>query len=394
MRYLAIDCGKREFAAGLFGTATEVLAKPRKFEHSEKGINEMLTYVAQRAPDTSKEDLMVGIESTAHYWINLFLHLSQRGFKIVLLNPLVVDSLKNQNVRGRKSEKEDCNKIAKAMYLNDFAPADLGDVQTRNLRNLTRFRGDLVAHMANLKRKVIGLLDQTFPEYEDFFSDTFGRSSIELLKEAGSAEEIAALDVRTLTRIVSEASRNRFGREKAKDLKEMAKSSFANGFAHETLSFEIQMLTQQIDFVEKQIKQVECKIEKLFANIPTQIRTIPGVGPVTAAVIHAEIGDIGRFKVRSGEKLLAFAGMDAKVRESGQYKGKVKMTKRGSPYLRSAIWQASTAALASENIFRTIYDKHKAMGEHHGVALSKVCNKMIKVIVSVWKNNRPFVENM
>lgn len=127
-----------------------------------------------------------------------------------------------------------------------------------------------------------------------------------------------------------------------------------------------------------------------MARLPQYITSIPGVGMPTGAAILSEIGDISRFD--SEDKLIAYAGIDATVHQSGQFQGtKMHMSMRGSPYLRLALWQAASMALQHNDELRAYYDKKIAEGKAHGTALGAVCRKLLIRIYVVLKENRPYV---
>ena len=152
-------------------------------------------------------------------------------------------------------------------------------------------------------------------------------------------------------------------------------------------------MLEQINHSEKQIKKLEKEIDKRLKKEPNTLTTIPGVGKVLAAAIKAEIGNFERFaQDKDGaEKLVALAGLDPKLRQSGKFQGKVKMSKRGSSYLRAAIRQASVSlAFGNDPMFKVIYEKQVKKGKHFEVALSHIGNKLLHVIFSLLKTGKKY----
>ena len=197
------------------------------------------------------------------------------------------------------------------------------------------------------------------------------------------------LSTRKLTSLLSKSSRGHFGEEKAKQLKSVAANSFGVSFAKDAFSFQIKQLMEQIVFLENQIKALEKEISVLLHQANTAITTIPGIGDVLGAIILSEIGDINRFDTPS--KLVAFAGLDVKVSQSGEFVGtKNKISKRGSPYLRRAIWLAATRAAFCDPILSEYYQSLKSRGKHHLTAVGGVARKLCNIIFIILKENRPY----
>jgi transposase len=236
---------------------------------------------------------------------------------------------------------------------------------------------------------VITILDRVFPEYESLFSSVFVTSSRALLQEAVSAQEFADFDLQELTVLLAKTSRRRFGVEKAMQLQEQARKSIGVGFLADAAQVELRCLLAQLDLLEEQQMQVEKAQVELMQAIPQHILTIPGIGLPTGAAILAEIGDISRFE--NEDKLVAYAGIDATVYQSGQFQGKgMHMSKRGSPYLRLALWQAASMAIQHNEELKAYYQKKRAEGKAHGTALGAVCRKLLIRVYVILKENRAY----
>ena len=197
------------------------------------------------------------------------------------------------------------------------------------------------------------------------------------------------VSTRKLTTLLNKTSRGRFSEEKAKQLKSTAADSFGINFAGDAFSFQIKQLTEQILFHEKQIDELEKKIAALLKQSGSYITTIPGIGDTLGAVILSEIGDIHRFDAPG--KLVAFAGLDVKINQSGEFSGtKNKISKRGSPYLRRAIWLAATRAAFCDPILSEYYQSLRARGKHHLTAIGAVSRKLCNIIFAILTENRPY----
>jgi hypothetical protein len=275
------------------------------------------------------------------------------------------------------------------MRFGQFSATQLSEENVMALRQLSRYRLSLVSECGDCKRKVIALLDQVFPEYDKLFSDTFGVASKELLLKCQTPEDMLSISTRKLTTLLSKASKGHFTAQKAQQLKAVAKESFGVTFAKDAFSFQIKQIIEQIIFLEKQLEALEKKLSILLHQTNTVITTIPGIGEALGAAIVGEIGDINRFDAPN--KLVAFAGLDVTVRQSGEFNGtKNRISKRGSPYLRRAIWLAASRAAFCDPILSEYYQSLRARGKHHLTAIGAVCRKMCNIIFIILKEDRPY----
>ena len=227
-------------------------------------------------------------------------------------------------------------------------------------------------------------------EYETVFSNVFGLASTAVLKEYTTAETIAELDLAKLTQVLETASRKRLSRAHAEKLQQQARSTFGLKFGIDALALELKILMKSIEHLHKQKLLLEKKIGQLVAKQKSALPTIPGISSVIAGMILGET--VGFFKKDSLDPrpLLAFAGLDPKLKESGQWKGQTLMSKRGSPYLREALWQAAVVASVHDTGFKKIYDKKRSAGKPHKVALTYVAKKLTYVVHSVMRTNLPY----
>ena len=269
----------------------------------------------------------------------------------------------------------------------------LADEDLFSLRTLTRFRTYLVESISDLKRKVVCVLDQVFPEYQSIFSDIFGKTSKEILLQFfqfSSPIEFELVLSQTLAGLLAKLSRKQVDSAKAEQLKAAASCSFGVTFAKSSFTFQLKALIEQISFIEKQVKETETEIAGIMEKLDSPIITITGIGNVTGAAIISEIGDISKFD--SPRKLVAFAGLDATVTQSGEFEAAHNvMSKRGSPYLRKAIFQAALVAAFKDPVLSAYYQKKRAEGKHHLTCIGAVARKMCNIIYAVVKNNQPYV---
>ncbi|EGO62977.1 IS110 family transposase, partial [Acetonema longum] len=309
--------------------------------------------------------------------------------EVKVINPIQSDAFRKIYIRQTKTDSKDSFIIAQIMRFGQFSATNLSAENMIALRQLSRHRLSMIDTCGDCKRRVIALLDQVFPEYASLFSDTFGVTSKKILLKYPTPKDMLTVNTRKLTALLTKASRGRFGLEKANQLKSVAAESFGVIFAQDTFAFQIRQLLAQLIFLETQIEELEEEISLLLKQTNTYITTIPGIGDTLGSIILSEIGDIDRFDAPN--KLVAFSGLDVRATQSGEFTGtKNKITKRGSPYLRRAIWLAAERASFCDPILSDYYRTLKLRGKHHLTAVGGVARKLCNIIYAILKENRPY----
>ena len=386
MLFVGIDIAKRNHEASVIAQDGRVVRKAMRFANSQAGYNKFMDMVR-----TLSEPVVFGMEATGHYWLTLYTHLRNDGFTVHVINPIQSDALRGMYIRKTKTDSVDSVIIADVIRFGRYCETSVepGDLQA--MRELCRQRFYIIDMASDLKRKVIALLDQVFPEYEKLFSDSFGVSSMELLSQYTTPEEMLSVSSQQLAEVLEKASRGRLGAEKAVEIQDAARNSFGIVMASSSFSLIIRQYIEQIRSLESSVDIFDAEIARLLSGFDTQLTTITGIGPTLAAVILSEIGgDIRRFS--SPAKLAAYAGVDPTVKQSGDFSGtRMKMSKRGSPYLRRAIWLASTVAAFKDPAIHALYERKRAEGKEHMTVIGHICRKMISIIFAVLRDNTPYV---
>ena len=383
MYYCGIDVAKRGHVVSVIDDTGKVLNHGVPISNDRIGFQQLADLL-----EPYRGGIRIGLEATGHYWLALYDYLCHLEYDLSVINPLQVKAFRKMDIRKRKTDRLDSVAISEFMRFANpgSTPVDLPVII--QLKELTRFRFHLVQQIGDYKRKIISILDRVFPEYEQLFSNVFLVSSRQLLHHAVTADEFAAFDLNELAQILHTASRHRLGIDKARQIHLKASQSVGISFLTDAIHTEIQCLLQLIELLEQQRSQVDAQVEQLMNSIPHHIITIPGIGQVTGAMLLAEISNINRFPAL--EQLVAYAGIDASVFKTGQFEGdETHMSKRGSHYLRYALWQASTASLLHNPELKQYYDKKRAEGKQHGVAMGAVCHKLLSRIFVIMKEQRP-----
>ena len=386
MFYLGIDIAKVNHVASLINQDGSILVKAIKFTNSNEGLQKLIDSISEY----DQSQIYCAMEATGTYWLSLFSALTDKGFNVSVFNPYQIKSFRGAySNRKQKNDVIDSILIANFLSFNGTKQTSLPNDDLLALKNLTRYRSNLVSNISKAKTQVTGILDKIFPEYSELFSDTFGEASKQILLNCPTPNEIVNFNTRKLANILKKASRGRHSTDKVREVKSLAKNSFGIKFTGDACSFEIKQLVNQIIFLENQAHELEVKIKELYSKLDNHLQSIPGIGEVTAPIILAEIGDINNFSTPS--KLTAFAGIDPSENQSGNKKSTdEKTSKRGSPYLRHAIYLAAMVASNNDPIMHDYYIKKRAQGKHHYVALAGVERKLLGIIFHVLKENRDY----
>lgn len=385
MFYLGIDIGKNTHVASLMDDNAKIIFKAFSFANTLDAAESLLHKI-----EPYMDQIEIGMEATGHYWLSLYSFLIDNGFTVHVVNPIQTDGWRRGiEIRKRKTDIIDSVLIADLIRYGDFVETSLSDEDTLSLRNLSRFRNYLVESISDLKRKTIAVLDQVFPEYTTVFSNVFGKTSKELLKTLSIPSDYEDISAEKLEDVLSQIKMKRKASQAINQLSQKASRSFGVSFCQESFAFQLKLLIEQICFIEDQVKSVETEIEELLSRLETTITTIPGISSITGAVILGEIGDISRFDNPS--KLVAYAGLDSTVSQSGESElPSGRLSKRGSPYLRKALYQAANVAEFYDPVFSAYYQKKRSEGKHHLVATNAVARKLCHTIFAILKNNTPY----
>lgn len=377
MIYVDIDIAKLNHFAAAISSDGEILIEPFKFTNDYDGFYLLLSKLAP----LDQNSIIIGLESTAHYGDNLVRFLISKDFKVCVLNPIQTSSMRKNSVRKTKTDKVDTFVIAKTLMMQDSLRfMTLDDLDYIELKELGRFRQKLVKQCTRLKIQLTSYVDQVFPELQYFFKSGLHQNSVyALLKEAPTPTAIASMHMTHLAHLLEVASHGHFGKEKARELRVLAQKSV--GINDSSLSIQITHTIEQIELLDSQLFHTELEMANLVTCLHSVIMTIPGISFINGGMILGEIGDIHRFS--EPKKLLAFAGLDPSVHQSGNFRAqRTRMSKRGSRVLRYALINAAHNVVKNNSTFKAYYDAKRAEGRTHCNALGHCTGKLVRVI---WK---------
>lgn len=392
MFYIGIDIAKRSHQAAVTDASGELIVKPFSFKNSAIGFAQFLSVLEENSVACSC--CVIGLEATGHYWYPLYFFLVEQKFTVKVFNPIQTAAFREIAIRKVKNDNHDSIMIADFTRFGRYSETYIPSEAMLALKNLSRFRLSVSDLCSDLKRRTLVLLDQIFPEYSSVFSDTFGTTSKQLLEKYSTPDEFSEISTTKLANFIHKISRGRFGREKAELIKAAAHDSVGISYAIDTFSFQIKQLVEQIEFMEDQLNEIDAEMAKLLAQSEySVITTISGIGPTLGSIIVSEIGDIERFETSS--KLVAYAGLDASVKQSGEFNSSQnKISKRGSPYLRRALWMAAFMSLQCDPALYDYYSRLRARGKSHRLATTAVARKLCIIVWAIMKSKKPYSQHI
>jgi len=385
---VGIDVAKDKHDCFFMNSEGEVLAKPFTIFNNKEGFD----FLYEKIQSVSSSDnIKVGLEATGHYSYNIIGFLLNKGLATFILNPLHTNLYrKSLSLRKTKTDKIDSKTIA-MMLLSDVSLKSYSDISYHNedLKSLTRYRFSKVEERAKLKTSLSRLAQILFPELEKLVPTLHMTSIYQLLEEFPSASAIASVHLTRLTNLLSKASKGHYDRETAIKIRDAAKNSIGSNMPAKSL--ELKHTIKLIRALTIDIDEIEAEISKMMDKIASPITTIPGIGNNMGAMIISEIGDFSRFS--SPDKILAYAGYSPSTYQSGKLDNcYAHMEKRGSRYLRYALFQATQRVCHLDSTFSAYLAKKRAEGKHYYVAISHAVKKLVRVIFHLEKTKQAFLK--
>mgnify|MGYP003092082800 CR=1 FL=1 len=389
MIYVGIDVAKDKHDCFITNFDGEVLFKAFTITNNLDGFNDLYQKIVSVTEDITK--VKVGLEATGHYSYNLLGYLIDKSLPTYVINPLHTNLYrKSLSLRQTKTDKVDARTIA-SMLMSDVNLKSYSDTSYHNeeLKSLTRYRFDKVKERAKLKSSVSRLVCILFPELEKLVPMLHMASVYALLSEFPGAKQVANVHLTRLTNLLTKASKGRYGKETAITFRDAARTSIGSNMPAKSLELKhtiklIRELTSEIDEIENEIKII-------MDEIHSPILSIPGINYRMGAMIIAEIGDFNRFD--SPDKILAYAGFSPSTYQSGQLDGAYShMEKRGSRYLRYALYNAAKYVCHWDSTFAEYLARKRAEGKHYNVAISHAIKKLVRVIYHLEKTNQQYIK--
>ena len=386
MYIVGIDIGKNHHEASIVSPEGKQIGHSLRFATTHKGADSLMSFIFNNIGNSS---CIFGMEATGHYWYPIYSFLKARGYTIYVINPIQSDSLRKMYIRQTKNDSIDSFLIAEVIRFGQFTTTSMADENILAMRQLCRYRDSVISSRTEIKLRISTIMEQIFPEYEKQFSSLWLSTSMGILEKYLTPENIENAPIDELFEIIKDKSHNKLTMKKAISIREAAADTFGIKIAQDAFSFQLKQLIDRMNFLDKQIEALDCQILEYYEKFDCYLHTTPGIGMIAAATILAEIGDINRFK--SSSALVAFAGIDPTVRQSGEFSNTHNhMSKRGSPYLRHAIFLAATTCSFHNSPLNAYYKKKREQGKHHLTATGAVARKLTTVIYAVLRDGKPY----
>lgn len=386
MYIVGIDIGKNHHEASIVSPEGKQIGRSLRFATTHKGADSLMSFIFK---NIGNSPCVFGMEATGHYWYPIYSFLKAKGYTIYVINPIQSDSLRKMYIRQTKNDSIDSFLIAEVIRFGQFGTTSMADENILAMRQLCRYRDSVISSRTEIKLRIGTIMEQIFPEYEKQFSSLWLSTSMGILEKYLTPENIENAPIDELFEIIKDKSHNKLTMKKAISIREAAADTFGIKIAQDAFSFQLKQLIDRMNFLDKQIEALDCQILEYYEKFDCYLHTIPGIGMIAAATILAEIGDINRFK--SSSALVAFAGIDPTVRQSGEFSSTHNhMSKRGSPYLRHAIFLAATTCSFHNSPLNAYYKKKRDQGKHHLTATGAVARKLTTVIYAVLRDSKPY----
>ena len=385
MYFVGIDISKYKHDCFVCTETGEVIESNLSFQNTNEGFEQLLNLL--KSFDNSKE-IRIGFEATGHYGMNLKLFLEKNNYSFMEFNPkLVKEFISGQTLRKTKTDKKDAYQITRYLISVDYKPHPKQFYHKYSLKSLSRMREKCVKQRSYYEVALTNVLDHIFPEYKPFFNNNFSATSLFVLNKYKSPEKIKNMkDYDSIRKV----SRGKFTSAQFIKLKDLARNTI--GACNEIFELELETLLILHSQIDIEIKKLENKIEEIIKELNPPSLSIRGIGYISCAGIISEYGDISRFK--SADAMVAFAGIEPSISQSGTESHTGHMVKHGSGHLRYFLLNAADYVFMHEPIFTEFYYKKRNEGKSHQVALNHVAKKLVRIIYKLESENIEFDHNI
>lgn len=383
MYFVGIDVSKYKHDCFILNELAEVIVRDLVIANTHDGFSTLRSTLESL---DSSQDIRIGFEATGHYTSNLKRFLENAHYSFMESNPALISKyIHSQTLRKTKNDSIDSCSIARWLMTVDYKPYPSGFYHTYSLKSLTRLRDTIVRQRSLYMVMLTNVLDHIFPEFKPFFKDKFSQTALYLLEKYHTPEKMSRMNSASYDAIRC-ISRGKFSMQRFLALKDLATHTI--GDSNEL--FEIQLISILNLYRESdaEVVNLETEIISLIKEVDPRTLTIPGIDPISAAIIISEYGGINNFS--SPSKMLSFAGLEPGYFQSGTMEFKGKMVKRGSSQLRYTLMNCTMPLIMYNMVFAEYYHKKRAEGKPHRVALSHVAKKLIRVIYTLETKNISF----
>jgi transposase len=386
---VGIDIGSETAACAVYAPSKTLLGKPFEVPNHADGFS--VLHHKLTASGLPPAATLVGFEATGRYWEALYQFLREQGYQVQVLHPVQTAQFARQRGLRAKTDRLDATTIGRLLLSGEARPVYVADEQIQTYRELVRMHTNLSDEAARYKLEIRDLVRALFPEFTQIFADPTGTTALGLLAAYPGAQAIIAAGVEAIATKLRELAPRRYGRAVAQQLVTLAETTSARPVARAVRATSLRILCDQLVHTQANLAELEAAIQQLLNDDTgaAGLRSVLEFGPKTQAVIRAELGDVSRFE--RGDQVVAYAGLDITVRQSGKWRGQAKLSKRGSGLLRRMLYMAALASLRRKrSAFKDYYGALVARGLSGKKALIAVMRKMLLVAYRLLKSRATY----
>ena len=387
--YVGIDTSKNKHDVCVKDEKGRVLLGHLRIRNTHTDMKRLYEKLDRLKRSNNGCTIVFGMEATGIYYLPLYHALTTDGYAVKLFNPIQSHGYRKLEIRKTKTDEIDAAIIADMLRYSEAPMLEEIDLELYTLRELCRVRHRIVRKIADCKRQLGRDVDMLWPGYNRHFSYMYGKTSCAILKRYSVPARLIKQPFEDFCVFLTETSNAQFKRNKAEEIYECAKDTLTIPELEPIGRIEIRMLIAQLELLDEQKERMEKRTQKIMQRRNSKITSIPGINEILGAVILGEIGDIRRFS--SSRKLIAYAGLDPSISQSGKMEGTGgRISKRGSPLLRHALYLAANVARQCDNSFKEYYEKKIARGKHFQAAVTATAGKMLRVVYYVLKEDKEY----
>jgi len=384
---VGVDTGKGRHEAAAYDPLADKMVGQLGFAVDRAGFERFGSFIERLAPEA--DQVVIGLEATGHYHLTLVEYLVGRGYQVALLNPLQAAQFRRSQGKRAKTDRPDARALARFVAVRAPRPQPVASETLVALRELTRFRSELVDQRTAVLHWLIGTVDLAFPELQRLLRDMRGRTGLTLLASYPTAEAIASADPAVLQQVLKQASRGHFGRERVMQLIETARTSVASRRAANALVIKVRSLVRQVTRLDQEIAELDAAIADNFAQLGYRPEDFPAGGVIALATIVAEAGPIARYP--TAKHLVAHFGWCPVDVQSGAYKDPhPRLSQAGSRYVRRILWMLAIHAISRPGPYQDYFQQRTKAGKKKMDSVVAVGRKLLTTVYAILKTGRPY----
>ena len=386
--WAGIDLGKAYHKVAVLDAKLSLAMVPFRIGRGQGGVEKLLGAVQRLGGRPA--DLVVSIEATGDYWLELVGILKARGCEVYLIHPKKAHDLRKFYKVHTKTDVTDAESLARMPLVDEqLKPVWIGSHSQQTLLRLCRLRWKARCRIADLKRRISTLSEIVVPGIDRVMPVRYSKSARLFLRRYLAPQKAKRLGRRRLTEILSKAAWGKFSEKKREELWSCIENAPNLGWNADDLLLEMNVQLDELEALEHQVERLDARIAELYTEIdPEQrLKEIPGVGEFLAAALTAHIGDVNRFS--NSKALISYAGLAPRVKESaGHTKQGQSITKHGSPFLRAWAYLGAACARQNDDELKEYYERMRRRGKHYNVALCATAARLLERAYDVLAERR------